>query len=513
MTLFSNPADVQAQHGEPLSAALRVLLAQHQIRLPECEGGLGISSMTNAVQAAFYAATVRFFDTPHARSLVLDASAPDPRHPPGLPRVLPALQTNISKWLRDTTEELQTIGAELYKADAEVPDPAPAMCLPEPSILLQPGALNALATTLATASNQHTLTIWITKNNPALRIFQAVLDASPGDKARVAHLQQVLLKGQDVRLPIDPDKVIKFSPMSFFMRGHHCSLSSFQCSVYLSLCLGLPLPDMGEYCYPVCRCNTPFSKDGAHALNCSKWASRGWSAGHDGLVHVLADELRRLGLSANADPGLLRSRFSHVNSQKRADCLVKGSGALRVTDNVANSKQSYETFLFDVCIPCPVKASSEWHPNTAYDANGSNLFLQDAESAKYSKHEAAYAIQSLGFLAFAVSSFGVLGPTLLRFLTLLADLKMQRYSEFRSALDLFSMTPRQHDAIRAQYLSGLFSSVGDAIAKATIMRLVGRGHAPSALSVRTFQHVNLQHLAPPFHYTYADAAAARPLHS
>jgi hypothetical protein len=421
------------------------------------------------------------------------------------------METNISKWLCDTTEELKILGAELFTTDAEVPDPAPIMCLPEPSILLQPGELSPLATTLATASNQHKLTIWITKNNPALHIFKAVLDASPGDKARVAHLQQVILKRQDVRLPIDPDRVIKFSPMSFFMRSHRCNLSSFQCSVYLSICLGLPLPDLGEYCNPACICGTAFSKDGAHALNCSRWAARGRSAGHDGLVHVLADELRRLGISANTDPGLLRSRFSHVNSQKRADCYVKGSAALTVTDNVPTMKQSYDTFLFDVCIPCPVKATSEWHPNTAYDANGSNAFLQDAESAKYSKHEAAYAIQNLGFLAFAVSSFGVLGPTLLRFLTLLADLKMQRYLEFRSNLALLGMPPRQHDAIRAQYLSGLFSSIGDAIAKATIMRLVGRGHAPSALSVRSFQPVNLQHLAPAFSYTYADIAAAQPL--
>ena len=133
-----------------------------------------------------------------------------------------------------------------------------------------------------------------------------------GKKPSPAHIQSC--PGYEY-LTINPDKMIKFSLLSFFMRGHRCNLSCFQCSVYLSMCLGLPLPDMGEYCYPVCRCNTPFSKDGAHALNYSKWASRGWSAGHDGLVHVLADELRRLGLSANADPGLLRSRFSHVNSR------------------------------------------------------------------------------------------------------------------------------------------------------------------------------------------------------
>ena len=73
------------------------------------------------------------------------------------------LQTNLSKWLVDTTTELQTIGAGLYQADGDVPDAAPAMFLPEPSILLQPGDLEDLPLTIAKASNQHRLTVWITK--------------------------------------------------------------------------------------------------------------------------------------------------------------------------------------------------------------------------------------------------------------------------------------------------------------------------------------------------------------
>ncbi len=38
---------------------------------------------------------------------------------------------------------------------------------------------------------------------------------SPPGTARVAHLQQVLLKGSNARLTIDPENVIKLSPMSF----------------------------------------------------------------------------------------------------------------------------------------------------------------------------------------------------------------------------------------------------------------------------------------------------------
>ncbi len=97
------------------------------------------------------------------------------------------------------------MGAELY--DANVPSPDPAMFLPEPSILLQPGDLLGRSHFIAKASNQRRLTVWITEDNPALYTFKAVLETSPQDKARVAHLQQVLLKGPDVRLTLDPDKV------------------------------------------------------------------------------------------------------------------------------------------------------------------------------------------------------------------------------------------------------------------------------------------------------------------
>ncbi len=95
---------------------------------------------------------------------------------------------------------------------------------------------------------------------------------------------------------------------------------------------------------------------------------------------------------------------------------------------------------------------------------------------QYSKHEEQYALTGFGML---------------RSLTLLADLKMQRYTRFRQVLVLQGLIPRhwQHDDIRAQYLSALFSSVGDAIAEATIMRLVGRGFAPLALSNHRFQPV------------------------
>jgi hypothetical protein len=94
MDLFPIPAAVQAQIAGQLSTKVRVLLAKHQIRLPEREGGLSghcgirVSSMVNTFKSAFDAATVRFFDTPHGRMLALDSSshAPSPLSSLSLPR-------------------------------------------------------------------------------------------------------------------------------------------------------------------------------------------------------------------------------------------------------------------------------------------------------------------------------------------------------------------------------------------------------------------------------------------
>ncbi len=71
--------NVKKQHEDQpathLSPELRVFLAQDQVRLPECEGGLGIISIANADKPAFYVATVLFLATPHGQMLVTDPSS------------------------------------------------------------------------------------------------------------------------------------------------------------------------------------------------------------------------------------------------------------------------------------------------------------------------------------------------------------------------------------------------------------------------------------------------------
>ncbi len=49
-------------------------------------------------------------------------------------------------------------------------------------------------------------------------------------------------------------------------------------------------------------CGNAFFIDGANGFNCTKFAFRGWSGGHDRLVHVLTKETRLVGLSVSDDP-------------------------------------------------------------------------------------------------------------------------------------------------------------------------------------------------------------------
>ena len=93
-----------------------------------------------------------------------------------------------------------------------------------------------------------------------------------------------------------------------------------------------------------------------------------------------------------------------------------------MTDTVAGIHTKHTQFVFDVEVAAPVNAQSQW----ARFADSAHLlkedgFFRSAERKKYTKHEEPYARLNIGVLAFAVSSFCVLGPTLLRYLALLAE--------------------------------------------------------------------------------------------
>ena len=249
----------------------------------------------------------------------------------------------------------------------------------------------------------------------------------------------------------------------------------------------------------------PFTQDGTHQQCCREWAARGWTAGHDRVVDAIAQEASRAGLSASTNNALLRSRFSHLHNGQHADCVVNGGDSLPVKDTVARIGQSHSKHLFDVRIACPVTTNNIWKVKPR-SANGIDPFLTEVEAEKYEKHETPYAQMGLGFLAFAVSSFCVLGPTLLRYLAILANLKVSKYRAFREQYQLTELPASHATSLQSQYLSVMFAHVCDATAKATFMRLCGRDNPPLAQS---FQRVNLDHLHPPSTYAYHIAQPAR----
>ena len=173
-----------------------------------------------------------------------------------------------------------------------------------------------------------------------------------------------------------------------------------------------------------------------------------------------------------------RNRCLH---RKRADALVAGDAQLFVTDTIPDVRSTHLQFVFDVKLTAPVNISSQWHLRTGPEhALSQSGFLLTAETSKYSKHEDPYARMGLGFLAFVISTFGVMSPTLIRYLTLLADHKVAVSDQHRALQHLDALTTSAARKLRARYLSELFAQVSAAAVNATVMRLLGTAFLPHA---------------------------------
>ncbi len=128
------------------------------------------------------------------------------------------------------------------------------------------------------------------------------------------------------------------------------------------------------------------------------------------------------------------------------------------------------------------------------------------EAQKFGKHEGKYAALNLGFLALAVSTFGLLGPTFIRFLSFLAAAKVASFIEYRSHQHLRELSEDELPRLKAQYLSAMFAHIGDATAKGTIMRFMGTPQPPLVPPFPRCMHA--QHFLP---VSYAGAVAGHPL--
>ena len=268
------------------------------------------------------------------------------------------------------------------------------------------------------------------------------------------------------------------------------------------MCLGIEVKQQHNDC---CPCGTQFDSNLGHTLGCQKWAGRSWHAAHNGVVVAVKELAQRTGLRASDSYALLRRDYRHLTSSKMADAFIDGRGHLSVTDSLPAHGLTHSKFMVDVTVHCPIATNGTWHGHLNADGTWSSTDLLTRESQKFQKHEASYAVQSLGFLALAVSTFGLLGQTFIRFLALLAAAKIASFVEYRSHQRLRELSPDELSRLRAQYLSAMFAHIGDAVAKGTIMRFMGIPQPP--LIPPPPRCTNVQHFLPD---SYAGAVAGLP---
>ena len=256
--------------------------------------------------------------------------------------------------------------------------------------------------------------------------------------------------------------------MLAFSNNPHDSTTRYQLSDILKLLLGLPVPTEQVDC----RCGNPHTSDGAHQLCCKRSAGRAWKQGHDGVVRAILTHTNPAGLYGRGETTVLDAlgRYasgvpSHLGSGKRADALVVGDDQFTVHDRAPSCFGEHKSFLFDVTIAAPINSQSVWSSQTSADQLSSG-FLVSAEKLKYDKHEHEYARLDYGFLAFAVSPFCVLGPTLIRYLACLAVRKREQYSALRARHQLAPIDPKWMTQAQAKNLSAMFAHVTE----------IGRAH-------------------------------------
>ena len=477
----------------PYTGPLRTLLAQHQLRQPEAEAGLGITPMVEVAAPAFYSATLKFFT--RANSIFrLTGFFP-------LPQLIRAHELHLSTQFQTVSQMLAQRGAHLVDQDPpERPDKQ--FWIPQPDLLLLRQLVDdRMSATLPAAQNQHILTTWFRSTSPAQLIMDALIRRSPSDVARLAHLKSVVLKGNDPHFTsLDPNKVIKFTPMAVYTRFHSMVITPYQLELVLKLSLALPLPQPER----ACLCNTPFSPDGAHSLCCKQWIGQSSIAGHNRIVEGIFQEAVIAGLNGSASEHVMRRSFSHYSSGKHADGMLRCADLMTIRDNVQAFGREHESFVFDVKVVSPLSQTNGWLIRPPSAPNEDQPFMHRSEREKYIKHEAAYAPLGHAFLAFVLSPFGVLGPSLIRFSAQLAQIKLTRCENYRQLRNLPPFSPAELGQLRAKFLSAIFSRFTHLALQAAVMRLTGRGVPPIAPQYRW---INPLHRIP-LDVTYADTLRA-----
>ena len=434
-----DPAIIDQQASSPMSLNARNFCALHQFRDPVGDGGnggMGVTPMEMVTGGAFYAATVK------AICYEAQGQYPEKKGPNDSSQYL-------SEQFDHATSIMTSNGAVQVRTDAEAAQiQGNSLALPHRDALMSSDT-RQLTATITSASNQHKLTVFLRAQHPHNKIVRNLLRLNPSDRARVWHLtKREVITHCNTRFDI-PEKVpIQHTPMATYARSMQAeALSQYQARHVVKLQLGLPI----EHSQPLCRCGASFTPDGAHALCCRQWAGRGWGRGHDVVVDAIANEIKLVGMPVNTDKNFMARHCSHISSGSTGDAYVQTRGELLVTPKVHGQMiGGRSNWIYDVTIDAVLQENGKW--NGTFSSNGafSNACLESSEKEKYCKHEASYANLNFGFLAFAASSFGVMGDDLLRFLYLLASLEVAKINQKQQAMGMPVLTDQRIGLLRSE---------------------------------------------------------------
>jgi hypothetical protein len=253
-------------------------------------------------------------------------------------------------------------------------------------------------------------------------------------------------------------------------------MSKHQMSLYLKLLLGLPIPSLAESS-PVCPCGQHHDFFGYHRLNCKQNAGRANRAAHDLVQLALKKEFQRLGLRVVDNDNEMRKQYAHLSSQKRGDLAILSAHNLLVYDSV--SRQPRSQAIADIKVVSLVNSHGTWAPATSRHKNKiENPGLVQQEQIKNSKHADFYAPIGFAFFAFVVSCFGSFGPTAVRCIFSLADLELRQHESLLASQNLPPMDPSARSQFRAICYRQTSARIGHAVAKASVMRLLGVPRLP-----------------------------------
>jgi hypothetical protein len=247
-------------------------------------------------------------------------------------------------------------------------------------------------------------------------------------------------------------------------------------SLYLKLLLGLPIPAHLESS-SVCPCGQNHDFHGYHRLNCKQNAGRANRAAHDLVQLALKKEFQRLGLSVVDNDNEMRRRYAHLSSQKRGDLAILSDKNYVIYDQVKHQPK-YQA-IADIKMVSLVNSQGTWTAATRRNKDKiENPGLVQQEQTKNRKHAAFYSQIDYAFFAFAVSCFGSLGPTAVRCLFSLADLESRQQESLFARQNLPPMDPSARSQFRAICYRQISARIGHAVAKASVMRLLGVPRLP-----------------------------------